>query len=113
MLCSTIPISSNANMKKTKTKTKRAKDVHAKRLFNFWIYFFAVTTPLFELTQAVHIYQHQSSADVSIYTWLYLIASNSIWLLYGYYYKLKPIILMYTLYTIIELIVVAMIIIYR
>ncbi len=104
-------------MAKTKTKTKAkarvSKKLHTKRLFNFWIYFFAITTPLFELTQAAHIYQHQSSKDVSIYTWVYFIASNSVWLLYGYYYKLKPIMLMYALYTVIELIVVVMIILYR
>lgn len=96
-----------------KNKGHKIPRSQAKRLFTFWIYFFAVTTPLFELTQAIHIYQNHSSKEVSIYTWMYFIISNSVWILYGYYYKLKPIILMYTLYTIIELIVVIMIIAYR
>jgi uncharacterized protein with PQ loop repeat len=98
--------------KKTKTRF-RGPSNHVKKSLNFWIYFFAISTPLFELTQAVKIFAEKSSSDVSLFTWLYFLVDNIVWLLYGYYYKQKPILIMYALYTISELIVIGMILFYR
>ena len=97
---------------KSRIKTKRPSR-QLKKLLNIGIYFFAITTPMFELIQALRIYTEKSSSDVSLLAWSYFLVDNIVWLIYGYVYKQKPILIMYMLYTTSELIVVAMILFYR
>ena len=70
------------------------------------LYFFVFTTPLFELPQAYLIYSQKSADGVSVLTWAYFAASSVVWLAYGLRRKLKPVILAYTFYLIIESIIV-------
>lgn len=84
-----------------------------KESFDYFLYFFVFTTPLFELPQAYKIYSRHSAHDVSILTWSYFLISNAAWLVYGFRYRLKPIIITYCLYTLVEILIVVGIIIYH
>lgn len=83
-----------------------------KEFFDYLLYFFVFTTPLFELPQAIEIYTHHSAHNVSILTWSYFLLSNIAWLTYGVRKHLKPIILTYTLYSIVEILIIVGIIKY-
>jgi uncharacterized protein with PQ loop repeat len=84
-----------------------------KKIGDSIVFFFALTTPLFEIPQAVEIYQNHSAKNVSTLTWVYFLLDNIVWLVYGFKRKSKPIILTYSLYTVVELIVVSGIIAYH
>lgn len=79
------------------------KQIAKKNAFDRLIYFFAFTTPLFELPQLYTIYTAKSSAHVSIVTWSYLAISSMVWLAYGLHKKIKPLIASYVLYSTVEL----------
>ena len=74
--------------------------------WDFLLYFFVFTTPLFEIPQAYLIYSKKDADGVSVLTWVYFAASSVVWLIYGLRKKLKPVIFSYTLYLIIETIIV-------
>ncbi len=78
--------------KKTKQKTA----------FDYVIYLFVFTTPLFELPQAYLIYSRQDARDVSVLTWGYFAFSSVAWIIYGLRKRIKPIIFAYSLYLAIE-----------
>ncbi|MGH7156815.1 MAG: SemiSWEET family transporter [Candidatus Saccharimonadales bacterium] len=66
------------------------------------IYFFAFTTPLFELPQLYNIVHSKSSGHVSLITWAYLALSSLAWLIYGLIKRVKPLVVSYILYTAVE-----------
>lgn len=70
------------------------------------LYFFVFTTPLFELPQAYLIYANQDARDVSVATWAYFAVSSVAWVTYGFRKRIKPIMFAYSLYLIIETIIV-------
>lgn len=70
------------------------------------LYFFVFTTPLFEIPQAVLIYDNKNADGVSVLTWFYFAISSVVWLMYGLRNRLKPVILAYSSYLIIEVIIV-------
>ena len=70
------------------------------------LYFFVFTTPLFEIPQAVLIYSHKNADGVSILTWFYFAVSSVVWLIYGLRKKLRPVVLAYSFYLIIETVIV-------
>ncbi len=92
------------------TLKKQAKT--KKTTLDYVLYFFAFTTPLFELTQAYIIYSRQNAADVSLPTWGYFAVSSIAWLWYGIHHKIWPLIFAYSLYLIIEATIVVGILIY-
>jgi len=65
-------------------------------------YFFAVTTPLFELPQLVEIYRNRSSQNVSLVTWGYFLLADMVWLIYGLRHGLRPVVITYCLYLLVE-----------
>jgi uncharacterized protein with PQ loop repeat len=81
--------------------------------FDTFIYIFAFSTPFFEIPQLVSIVQAQSAQNVSLITWAYLAISSLAWLIYGIKKKMKPLIVSYILYVIIEFSVVVSILMYR
>ncbi|HVI69582.1 MAG TPA: hypothetical protein VM581_03930 [Magnetospirillaceae bacterium] len=83
-----------------------------KEPLDYILYFFAFTTPLFELPQAYLICSRQNAADVSLLTWAYFAISSVAWLCYGVHENIRPIIFAYSLYCVIEVIIVAGIIRY-
>lgn len=73
-----------------------------KDTFDRLIYFFALTTPPFELPQLYSIYTAKSSAHISPVTWGYLALSSIVWLIDGVRKKIKPLIASYILYSAVE-----------
>lgn len=76
------------------------------------IYFFVFATPLFELPLAYVIYKNQSSANVSYATWIFFLISSVFFLIYGLRHKIFPLIICYSLYLVIEVIIVGGIFMY-
>jgi uncharacterized protein with PQ loop repeat len=66
------------------------------------VYFFAFATPAFELPQLVTIYSNHSAKNVSVVTWGFFAVASFTWLLYALHRKLKPMIIAYILFTVIE-----------
>lgn len=77
------------------------------------IYFFTFTTPLFELPQAYIIYTTKSAESVSIYTWVFFLFADIVWLIYAFHHRITPLIIMYILYLVVESFIVAGIIMYN
>jgi uncharacterized protein with PQ loop repeat len=80
--------------------------------YDYLVYFFTVTTPLFELTQAYEIYRKQSAENVSVPMWLFFLVSDFVWLGYAIRHKLKPLLVMYIFYILVETSIVIGIFIY-
>lgn len=79
-----------------------------------WIlYTFMVATPLFEIPQVVEIYRTKSAQDVSLITWSFFALSNLAWIAYAIRHKLWLLVLIYSLYFILEICIVIGILLYR
>lgn len=65
-----------------------------------------VATPLFEIPQVYAIYSTQDATSVSLITWGFFLMASVVWFIYGLRQKLLPLIVAYSLYFIIELILV-------
>lgn len=85
---------------------------HKKELLDYFVYFFMIATPLFELPQAYAIYSTKDAANVSIWTWGFFLAASVVWIFYGLRHKLVPIVITYSLYFVLETVIVAGIIMY-
>lgn len=81
--------------------------------FDNFIYIFAFTTPLFELPQLIHIVLSKSAENVSLLTWGYLAVSSLVWLIYGIKKRMKPLIVSYILYVVVEFSIAIAIIVYN
>ena len=83
-----------------------------KKLFDYTVYAFMVATPLFELPQLWDIYSRKSAQDVSLATWGFFFIANIAWIIYAVQNKLKPLLVVYVLYILIEGGIVAGILLY-
>lgn len=82
-------------------------------LFDNFIYFFAFTTPLFEIPQLLSILSSRSAENVSLITWGYIAFSSLAWLIYGIHKKMKPLIVSYVLYVVVEFSIMIAILVYN
>lgn len=92
------------------------KHLHRKQqktAFDYFVYFFVIATPLFELPQAYDIFHNRSAENVSLFTWVFFFAASIIWLIYAARNKLLPLVIAYALYILIEGIIVIGILLYR
>ncbi|MDN5274291.1 MAG: hypothetical protein JWP06_192 [Candidatus Saccharibacteria bacterium] len=79
-----------------------------------WVlYTFMVATPLFEIPQVVEIYRTKSAQNVSLITWSFFALSNLAWIAYAIRHKLWPLVLIYSIYFVLETCIVAGILLYR
>jgi uncharacterized protein with PQ loop repeat len=83
-----------------------------KEPFDYVVYFFMIATPLFELPQAYTIYSSKSAESVSPYTWGFFFLASMVWLTYAVKNRLKPLIIMYSMYLLVEASIVTGIILY-
>lgn len=83
-----------------------------KEPFDYLVYFFMIATPLFEIPQAYAIYSSQSSHSVSALTWIFFFLSSVVSLIYSIRHKLRPFIVMYWMYLVVEASIVVGIILY-
>ena len=72
----------------------------------------SVFHPLFAVPQIYSIYSTQSADGVSFWTWLGFLIMGIVFLLYGLAHKIKPFIVMQTLWLAVNLLVVIGIILY-
>lgn len=77
------------------------------------VYFFAFAAPVFELPQLITIYSNHSAKNVSVLTWGFFAVASFTWLLYALRHKLKPVMVSYFLFTIIESATFVGILLYR
>lgn len=91
---------------------KKKQKTAAKEPFDYVVYFFMIATPLFELPQAYIIHSTQTAQNISPYTWGFFFIGSIVWLTYSIRNKLKPLIVMYSGYLVVEASIVAGIIMY-
>ena|SRR5688572_5003517 len=84
-----------------------------KEPFDYIVYFVTVATPLFELPQAYAIYSTKSAESVSLYTWGFFFLNSVVLLTYSVKNRLRPLIIMYSMYLLVEASIVTGIILYR
>lgn len=92
------------------------KHLHQKKkrdILDYLVYIFMVATPLFEFPQAYDIYTAKSAEHVAVSTWVCFLLASTVWIAYGIRNKLLPVIVTYSLYFIMELIIVIGIVMYR
>lgn len=77
-----------------------------KQPFDYIVYFFMVATPLFEIPQAIAIYSSKSAASVSLITWVFFFVASVVWMVYAVRNKLLPIFITYSLYFVMEAIII-------
>lgn len=83
-----------------------------KRFIEHFIYVAAVLYPLTTVSQIIQIFEHQNASGVSLLTWVMYVAFTSVFLIYAAVEKLRPLILEYILWLLVELAVVIGIVIY-
>lgn len=91
------------------------KHIHHKKkrdTLDYFVYFFMIATPLFELPQAIAIYTAKSAENVSFITWLFFFMASIVWVAYGWRHKLMPVLVTYSLYFVMEAIIIAGILMY-
>ncbi len=86
---------------------------HKSKYSNTLVYFFATTTPLFMLPQAIEIYRSHHAANVALLTWLFFLVADIVWIIYGIKHKLMPLVYCHILYFSVEASIVVGIILYR
>lgn len=72
----------------------------------------AFLAPLVEIPQLAEIYMNRAAQNVSIITWGLFVVFGIPWLLYGIVHKEKPIIILYSLWIIIDSLIVVGIVLY-
>lgn len=83
-----------------------------KDAIDYFVNFFMYLSPLFELPQAYDIYSRRNSHTVSLTTWVLFFVASTAWLIYAVRNKLRTLIIIQTIYLIVEAIVVIGILIY-
>jgi uncharacterized protein with PQ loop repeat len=86
---------------------KKVSETPRKQPFDYVVYVFMIATPLFELPQAISIYSARSAENVSLLTWGFFFINGIVWLAYVIRKRLRPLIVMYALYMIVEAGIVA------
>lgn len=76
-------------------------------------YFVAVVQPLMVLPQVYKIFSSKSATDVSLMTWSMLLFFNLSNFVYGWVFRIKPLIIGNSIWMIVYLLVVVGILIYR
>lgn len=91
------------------------RKIHSKKRkepLDYFVYFFTIATPLFEIPQAYEIYSSQDAESVSLLTWSFFFMASVVLLAYAIKNRLKPLIVMYTLYMMAESTIVVGIVLY-
>jgi len=59
--------------------------------------FIGIMGPLFTLSQVAHIFITKNVGGISIYTWVGYMAVSSCWVVYGFFYRDRPIVIVNTM----------------
>ncbi len=77
------------------------------------IYLIGFLGPIFTIPQAMDVWVRKDISGVSLFSWTAYVALAFVWLLYGIVHKEKPIILAYTLWIAVDLLIVVGVIIHN
>lgn len=83
-----------------------------KRFMDHAIYVIGILAPIMGSIQAYKIWAYKTAAGIALPTFVFNVFANIFWLIYGILHKEKPIIIMYTLWLIVNIMIVAGTLIY-
>ena len=84
-----------------------------KRVLDRTIYIASLAGPLTAMPQIYQIFSTQSANGVSIWSWVMGLGFSGIWITYAVFYKIKPILIQQSLWTMIDLIIITGIMMYN
>lgn len=99
-------------LRKKISAEKRRYNNKFKELLDKAVLIIAFLAPLIELPQLIEIYTKKSAENVSVITWSLFVVFGIPWLIYGIMHKEKPIIILYTLWIIVDAAIVSGILLY-
>ena len=91
---------------------KRKKKTKVQIYIDKIVYVLAILVPILTLPQLFKIWVNQTAQGVSLTSWATYLIASIVWLIYGVIHKAKPLIIMYILWIIIDLVIVIGIIMY-
>ena len=89
------------------------KNHHPSPLLDKIIYFIAIGGPLLTIPQAYEIFTKKTAAGVSLLTWVMYGIVDIFLIAYTFRHKIKPLLITYFAYLLIDIIIVTGIIIYK
>jgi uncharacterized protein with PQ loop repeat len=95
-----------------KDKKNSADRKNAIKLMDTVVYIGAALVPLTLLPQLLKIWVWKTAAGVSLISWIAFLGGASFWLTYGILHRAKPIIYMYAIMIILEILIVIGIVMY-
>ena len=88
---------------------------HPDKLKNFvdkMVYIFGGLGPLFTIPQITKIWLNQNAAGVSVIAWVSYLIGAIFWIIYGFLHKEKPLIFIYGIFAILDILVIVGAVIY-
>ena len=76
------------------------------------IFFVGAVGPLMTIPQVMKIWVDKNAAGVSLISWTTYLVTEIIWIIYGIMHKEKPIIITYTMWVLLDIMIVVGIILY-
>jgi len=92
-------------MKKNKTQ-KRRSEKREKELIDKLIYITGILSPLILFPQLATIWIEKNASGVSIFSWSAYLFVAVFWLIYSKIHKLKPIMFTYTIWIILDTLII-------
>ena len=83
-----------------------------KHFLDKFVYFTGACSVLFSIPQVLQIWIDHNAAGVSLVTWLAFTFNATVWTMYGITHKQKQIIVMYSMFIVIDMLVVSGIFLY-
>ena len=84
-----------------------------KRFLDKLIYFFGFLSPIFTIPQVLKIWFEKNSSSLSLISWITYLCASTVFFFYAIVHKEKPLIIIYLISILINLIVVISIILFR
>lgn len=84
-----------------------------KHILDRTIYIASFAGPMTAFPQIYQIFSTQSASGVSIWSWIMGLGFSAIWITYALFYKIKPILIAQSLWTMIDIIIIVGIMMYN
>ena len=88
------------------TRTHHHAAAKPKTVFDMLVYFFAVAEPLMTFPQVLEIWVGKSAEGVSLWSWGFYLIAAVVFLVYNIRIKNRPLIIMYVLWLLMEIMIV-------
>ena len=110
-----MPTATHHLHKRKRTYGKKEPYPHPKlwkRILDKLVYVVGVLGPLSTIPQILKVWVEQSASGVAILTWIFYFLGAIVLLFYGIAHKEKPLIIMYSLWIVVDIILIIGIILY-